>query len=188
MVLELNARPGLQIQLANMAGLKKRLERVEDLEVRDAEHGVKIAKALFAERFADRVAAEEGIKKISVWEEIRLVKKDKSEFKVYAKIDTGAWRTSMDKDLAESLGLLKKENILWNRKVRTSSGTQERPVINVVFYLAGRKVKTLASITSRSHLRVPVIIGRRDLTGFMVSSTHQDRPASWIPPMWRTNK
>src|SRR6266404_7790174 len=31
MVLELNARPGLQIQLANMAGLKKRLERVEDL-------------------------------------------------------------------------------------------------------------------------------------------------------------
>ncbi|PJC27930.1 alpha-L-glutamate ligase-like protein, partial [Candidatus Shapirobacteria bacterium CG_4_9_14_0_2_um_filter_39_11] len=55
MVLELNARPGLEIQNANLAPLKKRLERVEGLEVRDAEHGVKIAKTLFAERFADRV-------------------------------------------------------------------------------------------------------------------------------------
>ncbi|KKT66058.1 MAG: Alpha-L-glutamate ligase family protein, partial [Candidatus Woesebacteria bacterium GW2011_GWA2_44_33] len=70
MVLELNAQPGLTIQLANMSGLKKRVERVEDLEVRDAEHGVKIAKALFAERFADRVKAEEGIKTISVWENV----------------------------------------------------------------------------------------------------------------------
>ena len=51
MVLELNAQPGLQIQLANMEGLKKRLERVEDLDVADADHGVMIAKALFAGRF-----------------------------------------------------------------------------------------------------------------------------------------
>src|SRR5258708_1851924 len=174
MILELNAQPGLKIQLANMAGLKKRLERVEDLNVRDAEHGVKIAKALFAERFTDRVAAEEGIKKISVWEEIKIIKKDKTTFPVFAKIDTGAWRTSVDKDLAEELGLLKKENILWNRKVRTSNGTQERPVVNLSFYLAGRKVKTTGSITKRSHLRVPMIIGRRDLVGFMVSSTYQD--------------
>ncbi len=188
MILELNAQPGLKIQLANMAGLKKRLERVEDLNVRDAEHGVKIAKALFAERFTDRVAAEEGIKKISVWEEIKIIKKDKTTFPVFAKIDTGAWRTSVDKDLAEELGLLKKENILWNRKVRTSNGTQERPVVNLSFYLAGRKVKTTGSITKRSHLRVPMIIGRRDLVGFMVSSTYQDRPASWVPPMWKSRK
>src|SRR3972149_5105003 len=33
MVLELNAQPGLQIQLANMEGLKKRLERIEDIDV-----------------------------------------------------------------------------------------------------------------------------------------------------------
>src|SRR5688572_1040037 len=45
MVLETNAQPGLQIQLANMEGLKKRLERIEDLDVIDAAHGVTIAKA-----------------------------------------------------------------------------------------------------------------------------------------------
>ncbi|OGV89384.1 hypothetical protein A2Z41_03955, partial [Microgenomates group bacterium RBG_19FT_COMBO_39_10] len=51
MILELNARPGLEIQNANLAPLKKRLERIEGLEIKDAEHGVRIAKALFAERF-----------------------------------------------------------------------------------------------------------------------------------------
>ncbi|MBI3443596.1 alpha-L-glutamate ligase-like protein, partial [Candidatus Woesebacteria bacterium] len=35
MVLELNSQPGLQIQLANMAGLKKRLERVDELTIRN---------------------------------------------------------------------------------------------------------------------------------------------------------
>src|SRR3989338_5003809 len=52
-VLEINAHPGLQIQFANAAGLKKRLERVEGLEVRDGQHGVRIAKALFASPFSD---------------------------------------------------------------------------------------------------------------------------------------
>ncbi|HUS60341.1 MAG TPA: sugar-transfer associated ATP-grasp domain-containing protein, partial [Nevskiaceae bacterium] len=39
-ILELNARPGLEIQKANLSPLKKRLERVEGLEIKDAEHGV----------------------------------------------------------------------------------------------------------------------------------------------------
>jgi alpha-L-glutamate ligase-like protein len=37
MVLELNAQPGLQIQLANRVGLRRRLDKVEDLEIKDAE-------------------------------------------------------------------------------------------------------------------------------------------------------
>lgn len=187
MVLELNAQPGLQIQLANMAGLKKRLERVEDLSVRDAEHGVKIAKALFAERFSDRVAAEEGIKNISIWEYIKVRAKDGVKHKVLAKVDTGAWRTSIDRGLASNLGLLTPDNILWSKKVRTSLGKEERQVINLVFYLAGRKINTIASISKRSHLRAPIIIGRRDLVGFLVSPSYPDKPLSWVPPMWSKN-
>lgn len=184
MVLELNARPGLQIQLANKVGLRKRLDRVEDLEVRDAEHGVKIAKALFAERFADRVAAEEGIKTIGVWEPIRIVSREGNKVEVLAKIDTGAWRTSMDRGIAEKLGLLHPSNILWSKKVRTSLGKEERQVINLKYYLAGRRIKTIASLASRSHLRVPVIVGRRDLEGFVVSPKHKARPLGWVPEMW----
>lgn len=168
MVLELNARPGLQIQLANMAGLKKRLERVEDLEVRDAEHGVKIAKALFAERFADRVAAAEGIKTIGVWEYVKIFPFEGRTVEVKAKIDTGAWRSSIDRDFAKSLGLLTKSNILWTKVFKSGLGRERRQVINITFYLAGRKIRTIASVAKRDTLRTPLIIGRRDLVDFLV--------------------
>jgi alpha-L-glutamate ligase-like protein len=59
MIVEMNANPGLSIQIANRAGLRRRLERVEGLEIRNVDHGVRVAKALFAESFADKVKAEE---------------------------------------------------------------------------------------------------------------------------------
>jgi alpha-L-glutamate ligase-like protein len=168
-VLELNAQPGLQIQLANMAGLRKRLERIEDLQVRDAEHGVKIAKALFAERYLDRVKAEEGIKIINVWENVKVVTDDKHKVEVKAKIDTGAWGTSIDRDYATSLGLLQENNILWTKIFKSGLGTEKRVVINLTLYLAGRKIKTIASVAKRLGLRTPLLIGRRDLAGFMIA-------------------
>lgn len=170
MILELNAQPGLQIQLANMAGLKKRIERVEDLGVRDAEHGVKIAKALFAERFSDRVKAEEGIKTINVWEDIKLVSGMGRKVEIKAKIDTGAWKTSIDKDLAEKLGLEKKSNILWTKEYKSSMGKEKRKVISLTFYLAGRRISTMANVANRENLRTLLIIGRRDLSGFLVKA------------------
>jgi len=169
MVLELNAQPGLNIQLANGIGLRKRLERVEDLEVRDAEHGVKIAKALFAERYLDRVKAEEGIKTVGVWETVKVVSSAGEKVDLLAKVDTGAWRTSIDKQTAVNLGLLEKSNILWQKIVKSSLGKETRPVINLKFYLAGRLIKTIASIADRSGLKVKLIVGRRDLGSFLVN-------------------
>ncbi len=168
-VVELNYQPGLQIQLANAAGLRKRLERVEDLQVRDAEHGVKIAKALFMASFADRVRADEGVKTISTIEEIKIRGADKNWTKVMAKVDTGAWRTSISEKLADELGLLEENNILWTKKVRSSLGSEERPVINLTFRLAGRKITTPASVAKRMALRYPVIVGRKNLKGMLVN-------------------
>lgn len=170
MVLELNAQPGLQIQLANTAGLKKRLERVEELEVRDAEHGVRIAKALFAERFSDRVKAEEGIKTVNVWETIKIVSAKGEKVEVKAKIDTGAWKTSIDETLAKKLGIFGKSHVLWTQLYKSGLGQEKRKVISLTFYLAGRRINTLANVARREHLRSPVIIGRRDLVGFLVKS------------------
>jgi len=170
MILELNARPGLEIQNANLAPLKKRLERVEGLEIKDAEHGVKIAKALFAERFADRVMAEEGIKTIKVWEKVKIVTSDKNRVEIEAKVDTGAWKTSIDKELAERLGILRSSNILWTKIYKSSLGEEKRQVVNLTFYLAGRKIETIANIASRKNLRTPLIIGRRDLEGFLIKT------------------
>ena len=44
--LELNARPGLSIQIANLDGLLSRLQRVEGLKVKSVSHGIKLAKNL----------------------------------------------------------------------------------------------------------------------------------------------
>lgn len=170
MVLELNAQPGLQIQMANMTGLKKRLERVEDLEVRDTDHGVKIAKALFAERFLDRVKAEEGIKILNFLEQVKIVDLEGNKFETPAKIDTGAWRTSIDRELAGNLGLLQRRNILWTQNVRSSLGKENRHVINLKFYLAGRPIKAIASLADRSQMKTKIIVGRQDLGGFLVRS------------------
>lgn len=168
LVLELNSEPGLEIQLANMSGLRKRLDRVEDLKVESTQQGVKIAKALFASVFAARVrASEEGKKTIGIFEDI-LIKSHSGRVKVGAKVDTGAWRTSIDKSLARELGLLEQNNILWRKTFKNALGKQERPVIFLTFWLAGRKIVTTAGVSDRKNLRKPVIIGRRDLGNFLV--------------------
>ncbi len=173
MILELNYMPGLSIQLANAAGLKKRLDRVVDLKVRDAEHGVRIAKALFAADFVDRVKAEKGVKTIGTIEEVRVYPyKSKHKYRlINARIDTGAKRSSIDRELAEDMALLDEENILWKKKYsyKSATGKQIRPVIGLTFRLAGRKIKTSASVANRSNLSTPILIGRRDLDGFLVN-------------------
>ena len=138
------------------------------MEVRDAQHGVKIAKALFAERFTDQVMVEEGIKTINVWEKIKVRSAEKKRVEVKTKIDTGAWQTSIDQNLAKELGLLKPGNILWKKIYKSGLGKEERKVIDLTFWLAGRRIKTIANVAEREHLRSPMIIGRRDLVGFLV--------------------
>ena len=161
----------LQIQIANDAGLKKRLERVEDLEVKDAEHGVKIARALFAGRFTDRVKAEEGIKTIKAVEEIKIKSSDGRKVKVMAKIDTGAWNSSIDIKLAHDLGLYQKGRELWHKKALSSLGEEERPVVEIIFWITGKKINSFATVADRSKLTYPVIIGRQDLSGFLIDPT-----------------
>src|SRR3989337_3387647 len=134
MILELNYQPGLSIQLANAAGLKKRLERVEDLQVRDAAHGVKIAKGLFISNFSDRVKAEEGVKILSALEEVKIKGRNGQRVRVIAKLDTGAWRTSISRDIAEKMGLLEIDNILWSKKFKSALGEEARPVVNLVLW------------------------------------------------------
>lgn len=168
-VLELNARPGLSIQIANRAGLKKRLERVEDLKVRSVEHGVKIAKALFAESFVDKVKAEEGMKILNVFEEVEVLAYDgKTRVPVRAMLDSGAFRTSIDRKLAKELGLLTLENILFERHYRSALGRKRWPVIELIYYLKGKKIKTAASVSDRSKLKTAMLIGRHDLKPFLV--------------------
>lgn len=166
-VLEINAQPGLKIQLANMRPLRRRLERVEGLRVTSRRQGIEIAKALFPDSRVQYPFAEDG-PQIGTFEDVDVASVLGERVSVKAKVDTGAFRTSLDRDLAEKLGLLETGNELLTVGFRSAMGREERPLVNVTFYLKGKKIKTTASVSNRANLKRPMIIGRRDLRPFTV--------------------
>lgn len=102
--LELNARPGLQIQVANQSGLKERLNRVEGLKIKSVAHGIRVGKNLFGGEVEESLEEISGRKVIGTNETIKLIGKKGQEIQVKAKIDTGAYSTSIDEKLAKRLG------------------------------------------------------------------------------------
>lgn len=165
-VLELNAQPGLKIQLCNKAGLKKRLERIEGLEVKTPQQGIKIAQELFGDKELSDMGKQ--IKSIGVFETIEVVNQVGERIPVKVKVDTGAFRTSIDQTLAKNLGLLTPDNILMRKSFESALGQHERDVIGITYYLGGKKIESSASVIDRSDLKRPMIIGRRDLSGFVI--------------------
>jgi alpha-L-glutamate ligase-like protein len=102
--LELNARPGLSIQVANMDGLLGRLKRVEGLKIKTAEKGVAVGMNLFGGEIEDEIEDISGKKIIGTVEKVKLIGKEEKEIEVEAKIDTGAYSTSIDIETAQELG------------------------------------------------------------------------------------
>lgn len=166
-ILELNAQPGLKIQIANQAGLRRRLERIEGLQVDNAEQGLKIAKALFVDPRLAGLSAGKTTVGVLETAEIRAFTGERVPIKV--KVDTGAYNTSLDVNLAKQLGLLSPENIIKKRRFRSALGEEIRPVIDLTFWLGGRKIKTIASVSDRSKLSRPMLVGRCDLKDFMIT-------------------
>jgi len=78
-VFELNARPGLGIQVANQAGLRWRLEKVKGLEVKSIKHGIRVAKNLFGGEIEDSIEAISGRKVININEKVTLYYKSYKE-------------------------------------------------------------------------------------------------------------
>lgn len=103
-VLELNARPGLSIQVANLAPLKERLARVEGLKVETLARGVRLGQELFGGEIEQEVADITGRKILGIIESIKIEGKNNLETETRAKIDTGAASTSLDETLARQLG------------------------------------------------------------------------------------
>ncbi|MEK7514078.1 MAG: sugar-transfer associated ATP-grasp domain-containing protein, partial [Patescibacteria group bacterium] len=134
MVLEVNAQPGLKIQLANGVGLRRRLERVEGLKVKTVKQGINIGKQLFSAREEDE-STQGGSLHIGIFEEVEVENLMGEKQTVKVKIDTGAFRTSIDENLAKKLGLLDPENILWEKGYISALGREERKVVGLTFYL-----------------------------------------------------
>jgi hypothetical protein len=108
--LELNARPGLSIQIANLDGLLGRLQRVEGLKIKTAEKGVAVGMNLFGGEIEEEIEGISGKKIIGTVEKVKLIGKDGREIEVEAKIDTGAQSSSLDIEIAKQLGYAETTN------------------------------------------------------------------------------
>ncbi len=161
MVLEINARPGLAIQIANQASIRTRLERLENLPITSAERGVELAKSLFGEKEAE----DDSFKILDAVEQVSFQVGDQNK-SYLAKLDTGAYRTSLDEKLVEELGLQVLERQIL---IKSASGVNTRKAVKVKFTLHGREINSVATIVDRSHLKYPLIVGRKDLKGFLIN-------------------
>lgn len=166
MVVELNAYPGLSIQVANKAGLRRRLERVQDLNVLSAEHGVRIAKALFAENFASKIKEEGEFPILATEETITIYGDNKQKTETKALINTGRFRSVIASKLAEELGLIDVEDLLWFQQI---SGEGKRPVVEIKFKLKNKTITTSAVVSKKLNKNKQKIeLGRNDLVGFVI--------------------
>ena len=141
-------------------------------------------------------------------ETVEILSKDSlRSIRVKAKIDTGAYSSSIDERLALKLGfrnaieyyksfglrrtltkrevrelrargikekLAKHPDIIEAVFVYSSNGTALRIKVPLTFYLAGVRIKSAVTIADRSSLKYPMIIGRRDLKGFLIDPTEND--------------
>lgn len=195
--LELNARPGLSIQIANLAGLKNRLERVKGLKIKTIEKGVRVGMDLFGGEIEEEVEEISGKKIIGSVEKIKIIGKNGKEIELEAKIDTGAGFTSIDVDIAKQLGfkevvdIIERENIqheeiknlpkekreyifkknsdvVGTAIIHSSHGTTYRPIIMIKIVINNLELDVKATIIDRSQLQYPVIIGKKNLGKFLI--------------------
>jgi alpha-L-glutamate ligase-like protein len=116
-VFEMNARPGLGIQVANQAGLRWRLEKIKDIKIKSIKHGIRVSKNLFGGEIEESIEAISGRKVINITEKIYIydkktdINKQSSRKKntkelVRAFMDTGVLTSRIDPKLANRIGYM----------------------------------------------------------------------------------
>lgn len=105
-VLEINAHAGLSIQIANMAPLKYRLQKVRGLKIKNENHAIRVAQDLFGGEIEQEIAEISGKQILGIVENVKVgYRGEETRFMdLRAKVDTGANSSSIDKNLAKRLG------------------------------------------------------------------------------------
>ena len=126
-----------------------------------AERGIELARSLFSESEEE----ENSLIILDAVEQVTFMKGD--ETKIYlAKLDTGAYRTSLDHKMVKELGL---EILDRQIMIKSASGVGSRPAVKIKFTLHGKEIVSTATVVDRSHLKYPLIVGRKDLKGFLIN-------------------
>ena len=158
-LLEVNARVGLMVQIANLAPLGKRLERVKGLKVSSPEKGVRMAQDLFGEKVVTKEEKESKTEKpVLATREMIEILGGKKQIMVPAVLRPDYDRTVFDPSLVHQLEELKAIE-------EDKDGTYR-----VKFSLGGQKLQTIVR-SLEIHEDDPAVrasIGKRDLSGFLV--------------------
>jgi len=153
-VVEANTRPGLGIQIANLAPLKIRLEKVEGIKVKTVKQAVRLARDMFGGAIEEELEEISGKQVIGVTEPIEIIDKKGKKHSFVAKIDTGNLRTCIQKEVVKKIKLKKK--------------LKGEPRALLSFIMDGINIETEALIINDPQIKYEVIIGRKDLKKFLI--------------------
>lgn len=165
-LLEVNARAGLMVQIANLAPLRARLERVSGIDVVTPEKGVRLALDLFGQKRKKSPDSEEDTRPVlGTYETISIAG-------VGASVDVTALLSAEQERTIFSPSLLTElQSIGGVTKLETEEGYR------VKFALGGRKIQTIARI-GEVPPAVRAIVGRRDLSGFLIDPVKAQSPVA----------
>ncbi len=168
-LLEVNARAGLMVQVANLAPLRSRLERVKGISVSSPEKGVRMAQDLFGER-VERAATERAPDRprLGIRETIAIHSKGVTIEAQALVSPAGSEYSIFTPELIDEL-----QNIAAAEPLEDGM-EEEGQLYHVKFTLGGRKIQTL--VHAGSVYAVPparALIGRRDLTEFYIDPGKQ---------------
>ena len=153
-LLEINARAGLAVQIANKEGLQSRLERIKKTKVTSPEKGVRLAQDLFGNKIEKELKSHFGKEIIGLESEIELSLKRGGTNKIFARIDTQSEKNFLDENVFEKIGGQKKNAII-DFKIKN---TRSRGV----FYPANLK-----------NAKHQAIISSKILGNFLLDPTHK---------------
>jgi len=182
-IVELNARPGLSIQIANQDGLRWRLRKAKGLKVKTIEQGIRLGKDLFGGEIEEEIEEISGKQVIGLIQNVTFFSKDgKYKETIKCKVDTGADLSSIDRNLAIKLGfeevIKDYEELYENIPKPLPSEEESKKIINDIFdklkdkfdYLSGIKyIKSSHGESLRAYIRINIKIEELDLeTNFTI--------------------
>ncbi len=166
-LLEINARAGLSVQIANLAPLRKRLERIKGLKIRTVTKGIRIGKEMFGRSTEkEKISLESGEKKIvGIEENIEVIMKNQTK-KVSAFLDTGIERSIIDENFAVENHLLE-DNEAYD---------DEKSTIKLKLSIGGKRIQSIFDVEKIKDENYKIILGQRDLgDNFLIDPSKRKR-------------
>jgi len=157
LIIELNARPGLSIQITHRDGLGWRLRKVVGLNITTVSKGVRIAKDLFGGQMEEEIEKISGKQIIGHIEPVEVITLTKEKIPTLALIDSSRRTTTMYEKLAKRAGIIDKELEF-----------DDITVSDVTFNLGGEIITSDCRIVKKPVGGYNLLIGRKDLGNFLL--------------------